>query len=136
MLFFYCAFQNSCSCTTLLCLSLYRAYCHFPVLPQFFLLCPTFWVQDLPPFSFQHFFFYCILFSILYTLHPCYVFPPFFFLFPVSCFLAKVTPHIFHFSFKKKSLFLIFMGLNPLVFIFSTLYIGCYCLLCNPSPLK
>ena len=87
-------------------------------------------------FLFQYSFFYYISFFILYTLYSCYLSSPCFFLSPVSCFLAKIVPYIFYLSFKEKFLFLIFIDLNSLVFIFFILYIGCYCLLHDPSPLK
>ena len=76
------------------------------------------------------------LLSTLYTLHPCHLSPPCFFLSLVSCFLEKVILYIFDLSFKEKPLSSIFMGLNPLTFTFPTLYIGYYCLLCDLSPLK
>ena len=68
--------------------------------------------------------------------HSCHFFSPCFFFSPVSCFLAKVTLYIFHLFLKKKLLSLVFIGLNPLAFVSSTVHIGCHHLLHDLSSLK
>ena len=59
-----------------------------------------------------------------------------FLLSPVLYFLAKIIPYISYSSFKKKALSLIFISLYPFAIIFSTIYIGHYYLLCNPSSIE
>jgi len=135
----------SSSCTTLFgtsvyaplcCIFLYGVCCHSPIPLWFFFSCLIFWIQDLTSFSFLYSFSYCILSFILCILYPCHLFPPCFFFSPVPYFLEKVALHVFYLFFKKKPLSLIFIGLNPLVFTFPILYIGCYCLLYDLSSLK
>ena len=84
----------------------------------------------------EYSFSYCISSSTLYTLYPHHLSPLCFFLSPVPCFLAQVTLYVFHLSFKEKSLSSVFMGLNPLAFTSSTVYIYYYYLFCQLSSLK
>jgi len=51
-------------------------------------------------------------------------------------FLADITLHVFHLSFKEKPLSSVFMDLNSLAFISPIVYIGYYYHLCNPFFLK
>ena len=120
----------------LYCIFPYGVCCHSPIPLWFLFSCLIFWIQDLTPFLFLYSFSHCILSFILCILYSCHLFPPCFFFSPVPYFLEKVAPHVFYLFFKEKPLSLIFIGLNPLVFTFPILYIGCYCLLYDPSSLK
>ena len=119
------------SICVLLCYTfLYGACHHSSVLPQFFLFCFTFWIYNLSFFLFQYFFSYCISSSILYTLHPCYLFLFYFFFFSIlpsrshtACFLHVFWEEILAFSFCRFGLFCFYIFHNPYTLLLSFLSI-------------
>jgi len=73
---------------------------------------------------------------LLYFIHYTLVISSFFTFFFFPYFLAEVTLHVFYLFFEKKSLLLVFVGLDFFAFTFSTIHIHCYYLFYQSFSLK
>ena len=114
---FCCTFWNFCLCTALLCFSLY-GYTTTTMVSSF-----LYYILGTGSSSFLVLVLFFLLYLFFYTPH-------------TTLFLADVTLHVFHLSFKEKPLFSVFIGLNSLAFISPIVYISYHHLLCDPFSLK